>query len=310
MELILHHYDFSSFSEKVRLVMGLKRLSWLAVEIPAYAPKPDYTPLTAGYRRTPALQIGADVYCDTRLIVEVLEALQPEPSLYPGPNRARTRALCEGLTAWAESQMFRPLALYITGLHAERFPAEFHADRARLHGKPGPTLAQVLASSAKYQAQVEAQLGWIEDLLATGDSYILGDSVSLADILVYETPWFLETIGGPSPLLDRQPRTRAWMTRVAALGQGSSKNISASAALDHARAATPTKAAVTDYKAPEGIAPGDRVVVAPLDQHAPAEGVLTYIDGERMTLMTRDDSVGEVAVHFPRLGYRIKHARA
>ena len=68
-ELILHHYDVSNFSEKVRLILGLKELSWDSVQIPATAPKPDYTPLTGGYRRTPALQIGADVYCDTRGII-------------------------------------------------------------------------------------------------------------------------------------------------------------------------------------------------------------------------------------------------
>lgn len=103
MELILHHYDFSNYSEKVRLVLGLKGLSWLSVEIPAYAPKPDYAPLTAGYRRTPALQIGADVYCDTHLIVEVLETLAPVPTIYPGEAPA-ARAAILALVAWAELQ--------------------------------------------------------------------------------------------------------------------------------------------------------------------------------------------------------------
>ena len=72
-ELILHHYDFSNFSEKIRLIFGLKKLAWRSVEIPSHLPKPDYTPLTGGYRRTPALQIGADIYCDTHLIAKVLE---------------------------------------------------------------------------------------------------------------------------------------------------------------------------------------------------------------------------------------------
>ena len=62
--LILHHYDFSNFSEKVRLVFALKEIDWVSVIIPSYLPKPDYLPLTGGYRRAPALQIGSDVYCD------------------------------------------------------------------------------------------------------------------------------------------------------------------------------------------------------------------------------------------------------
>ena len=73
-ELILHHYDFSCFSEKVRLVLGMKGLRWRSVSIPPTLPKPDYMPLTRGYRRAPALQIGADVFCDSVRIIEELAA--------------------------------------------------------------------------------------------------------------------------------------------------------------------------------------------------------------------------------------------
>ena len=86
-ELILHHYAISVFSERVRLALGLKRLSWRSVSIPHMMPKPDLMPLTGGYRRTPVLQIGADIYCDTLLILRKIEALYPEPTLYPGGIR-------------------------------------------------------------------------------------------------------------------------------------------------------------------------------------------------------------------------------
>src|SRR6185369_1531695 len=72
-ELILHHYDISPYAEKVRLIMGLKRLAWRSVQIPVVMPKPDLTALTGGYRLTPVLQIGADIYCDTRTIARRLE---------------------------------------------------------------------------------------------------------------------------------------------------------------------------------------------------------------------------------------------
>jgi glutathione S-transferase len=72
-ELILHHYDFSNYLEKVRLALGYKKLNWRSVIIPAMNPKPDLIPLTGGYRRTPVLQIGADVYCDTQLILSELD---------------------------------------------------------------------------------------------------------------------------------------------------------------------------------------------------------------------------------------------
>jgi len=80
-ELIFHHYPSSPFSEKVRLVFGFKGLAWKSVIIPMIMPKPDVIALTGGYRKTPILQIGADVYCDTALICRVLDRLHPERPL-------------------------------------------------------------------------------------------------------------------------------------------------------------------------------------------------------------------------------------
>jgi hypothetical protein len=65
-DIILHHYETSPYSEKVRLGLGLKGLAWESVEIPVIMPKPDLTALTGGYRKTPVLQIGADIYCDSQ----------------------------------------------------------------------------------------------------------------------------------------------------------------------------------------------------------------------------------------------------
>ncbi|MGR8918187.1 MAG: glutathione S-transferase family protein [Gammaproteobacteria bacterium] len=307
-DLILHHYDFSNFSEKVRLVLGHKNLAWHGVVIPAYAPKPDYEPLTAGYRRTPALQLGADVYCDTRLICEVLDELAPAPPLYPGDDPVLTRARCETLVSWAEGALMRPVALWITGLHAERFPDAFHADRARLHGKPQPDVARVRASAAKYASQVEAQIGWIADLLRHGGDYILPEGRSLADFALYEAPWFLRTIGGAAAVPASLAPAAAWIERVRAIGHGRHAPLTATAALDAARAAEPVPLAAAGAT-PEGLAPGDAAVVTPFDQHSPARGRLVAADGARITLATESPRTGLVHVHFPRLGYRLSRAR-
>lgn len=311
-ELILHHYDFSNYSEKVRLVLGLKGLGWRSVDIPAYAPKPDYTPLTAGYRRTPALQIGADVYCDTQLIADRLESLAPVPSIYPDDNPAG-RTQLDALVYWAEHSVCRPLALYITGVHAARFTAAFHADRARLHGKPCPSEAQVRASAQKYLPQIGPQLEKIESLFADGRTWVLGPTPTLADFALYEAPWFLQTIGGKEALPSGLPRLRAWMARVAAIGHGVMEAFDPAAALDVARSAEP--ATLPDDSAgdfsPEGLEPGDRVRVMPLDnQDTPASGELVAIDQQRIVLATDGPRTGRVHVHFPRLGYRCGRLRS
>ena len=304
-DLIFHHYEFSNFSEKVRLVFGLKDLSWKSVEIPAFEPKPDYTPLTCGYRRTPAHQIGADIYCDTALILEVLETLRPTPSIYPGPNPDRTRALSLSLTGWAESQLIRAVALHITGLHARTFPVKFHADRARLHGKPTPDISRVEMPASTYLPQVWPQMTRIEDMLSGGSDYILGQELSLADLSVYEAPWFIEKIGGRCDRLDGLPLTRAWMQRLAGLGHGYKSDLPAKDALDWARASEPVVMEASGYEAPEGVTIGDDVIVSPLAERSPARGTLMYVDEGRVSLRADDRRLGEVHVHFPRLGYRL-----
>src|SRR6185295_14804638 len=72
-DIILHHYDTSPYAEKVRTGLGLKGLAWASVELPQIMPKPNLTALTGGYRKTPVLQIGADIYCDSQLIMRELE---------------------------------------------------------------------------------------------------------------------------------------------------------------------------------------------------------------------------------------------
>ncbi|MCG2958110.1 glutathione S-transferase N-terminal domain-containing protein, partial [Escherichia coli] len=79
-----------------------KGLSWNAVEIPPIMPKPDVIALTGGYRRTPVMQIGADIYCDSALICEVLDRLAPNPPLYPALQAAQSRLAA----AWIDSALF------------------------------------------------------------------------------------------------------------------------------------------------------------------------------------------------------------
>src|SRR3546814_14197834 len=62
---------------------GCKQLSWGSVQIPPVMPKADVTALTGGYRRTPVLQVGADVYCDTALMARRLETEKSTPALFP-----------------------------------------------------------------------------------------------------------------------------------------------------------------------------------------------------------------------------------
>ena len=308
--LILHHYDFSSFSEKVRLVLGMKNLSWHSVEIPSTLPKPYYLPLTGGYRRAPSLQIGADVYCDSKRIIEELERRFPEPSIYPGPDRRAQRAFTAALERWTDSILLRTTINYISSAYPEgaRFTPEFLNDRAELLGKARPGLGHTEANAAKNLAQLRPQLSWVAGMLDDGRPYVHGDAMSLADCVIYHAIWIMDQLAYRRVALIPDP-VRRWMDRIAAQGHGKHESMSATEALDIAFGANPRPAAANEILEGDPTV-GEMVSVTPIDTGRlnATVGRLTSIDAMQLTVVHRNDRVGEVAAHFPRLGYRVRPA--
>lgn len=307
-ELILHHYDFSSYSEKVRLVLGLKGLSWRSVDIPPVLPKPDYLPLTGGYRRAPALQIGADVFCDSKRIIEELERRFPEPSIYPGPDVAAQRTIMAGLEYWTDSVLTRNAINYISCVHAEaaRFTPAFLADRAALLGKPEPGLAHRRAAVTKNLAQLRPQLSWISELLSDGRPYVWGNTMSLADCVMYHPLWVMDLLAGERVALI-PGRIRQWMDRVAARGHGHPTPMTALEAIAIAAAAQPEPPLPSETLEGDP-ALGEAVSITPIDygRDNPSVGTLVSIDAQRMALQHVHERTGLVTVHFPRFGYTVR----
>ena len=304
--LILHHYDFSNFAEKARLMLGYKGLAWRGVEIPPIAPKPKLTPLTGGYRRTPVLQDGADVWCDTNLIARELERRVPSPTLYP----VATAGADEALTRWAEQQFMRPTALYVSGINADHMPAGLHEDRAHLHGLPVPSIEAVRAAALRNLHLVKPQIRWLADMLADGRPYLLGKVPCIADFAAYHVVWFYRgrhidcrAVFDPYPLL------RAWRDRLATIGHGLRTDIDADVALAEARTAEPGAPRPSDPQ--EGDPkPGERARVRPADNAKDwVEGEVLFIDASEIALLREDPQVGRIAVHFPRLGYDWRRSR-
>jgi glutathione S-transferase len=192
--LLLHQYDTSPFSEKVRKVLAHKRLAWGAVEQPTMMPKPDLLPLTGGYRRIPVLQVGADVWCDTPLIVRVLERLHPEPTIFPGG--AGTAA---AWNLWADRLFFMPAVAVVFADIGQFMPPEFLVDRSKM--MPGRDFSEIPKQAPHAREQVRAQLAVLDAQLADGRAWLLGDAFSLADAACYHPAWFLRVAPGGQALL-------------------------------------------------------------------------------------------------------------
>ncbi len=304
--LILHHYDFSNFAEKARLMLGFKRLAWRGVEQPPIEPKPDLVPLTGGYRRIPVLQDGADLWCDTRLIARELERRVPTPTFFP----PATAGAAEALAWWAEHQLMRPMALYVSGVNADHMPEGLHADRARLHGLPVPSIEAVRAAAARNLHYVRPQLRWLADMLGDGRPYLLGAAPCIADFAAYHVVWFLRgrRIDCRAEL-DPHPKLIAWRDRMAAIGHGARTDIAPDVALAEARTATPATPRASDPQDGDPL-PGERARVRAADNARDwIVGEVLLVDAHEIALARRDPAVGEVAVHFPRLGYDWRRER-
>jgi glutathione S-transferase len=200
-DMILHHYETSPYSEKVRLGLGLKGLAWASVEIPVIMPKPDLTALTGGYRKTPVLQIGADIYCDSQLIMRELERRHPSPSFYPAG-----RGAADALAWWAEKTMFSPAVSIVFAKRTDTLPEGFLEDRAKFSGRNIDPVAMI-AAVPNLLDQLRAHFDWLDQMLADGRSFLQGSAAGLADLAAYHPVWFLQqNFGSAAAPLDGFPR--------------------------------------------------------------------------------------------------------
>jgi glutathione S-transferase len=299
-ELILHHYDISPYAEKIRTILGFKGLAWRSVHIPIVMPKPDVTCLTGGYRLTPILQIGADIYCDTKVIARRLEAERPEPTLYPRGLEASAR----GLAHWGES-MF--VDLVTIGFAAGIFPPDFVADRQKLvPGGVNLEVARAVAPSKRDEIRAKLQL--VERQLADGRPFLLGDRANLADFSLYHPVWGMRNNPLGADFLATLPRLSGWFERIASFGHGTPTELTSGEAVEIARRCEPAggTASAAGGAASAGGAerrPGDRVAIFPEAYgRDPVVGEIAAIDAEEIAIRRADDRAGEVVVHFPREG--------
>lgn len=304
--MILHHYDTSPFSEKVRLIFGAKGIAWQSVIVPSIMPKPDVVALTGGYRRTPFLQVGADIYCDTALMCKVIDAAVPPPPLYP----QAIAGMAEILAQWADSALFwvavpftmQPASLpYMFPNPDPAMLKAFMADRAAM----APNMVRATVPDAA--AQVATHLARLENMLADGRDFLLGGMVCIADFSVYQSLWFMRRSPPVGAMQDGYTRLGAWYDRMTAFGHGSSARLSSADAIAVA-AAAPGHAPV-EVDPAGGFAAGSAVSVMPTDYAQDAVlGALVGLTQAEIVLARQDARAGRVHVHFPRIGFQLRAA--
>lgn len=324
-DLYLHHYPMSPFAEKVRLMLGFKQLTWQSVIVPSISPKPDVVALTGGYRKTPFLQIGNDVFCDTNLIADVLEHLAPTPSFYPDRNRGLNRVVAQ----WADHQLFwggmgynfQPAGMQqlFAGAPPEAIKA-FGADRGAMSA--GMTRVRPADGQSAYKSYLRRLNDMLceQDVLTDGhDPFLLGHGApSLADFAAYHTVWFTQNqVPALAGILDATQGVKDWLARMTAFGHGNMVRSNASEAIAASARASSEKdrndvklfGENEVFQDDHGIPLGAQVTVA-AESFGPeaTEGTLLAATRTRYTLARQDERAGTVRVHFPRVGYVLKAA--
>ncbi|MFC1680321.1 glutathione S-transferase family protein [Pseudomonadota bacterium] len=300
-EIICHHYPQSPVAEKVRVALGIKQLSWRSVTIPRVPPKPDVDLLTGGYRRTPIMQIGADVYCDSLCILQALEATVPEPSLFPDGNP------CWWAGRWTDTVLIDLAAAIVLGAGVENLPPEFAADRGRLYFGPNYDLHVFNRDLPHLAGQLRGHFGMMQESLGA-QRFMHGERPGLRDVLCYYIVWFIRGrfAGGPE-LLTEFGELCAWEGRVADLGHGQSCDMSPEESLDSALGAASAAESRVDPEDPAGLEADEPVEVVPDGEGGdpPVRGDLVILTRDHIAVRRAHERVGEVVVHFPRIGYRV-----
>jgi glutathione S-transferase len=302
-DIILHHYAGSLFSEKIRLLLGYLKLPWRSVIIPPIMPRPLLMPLTGGYRRTPVMQQGADVWCDTKIIAERLAAISGDRSLHTG-------FVAHRVAEWADSHLFRivvavtfqPRAVMaaMSTMSATQIEA-FQKDRAELSKGAAPitSFAPDVA-----EAHLAHYLGELDG--AFGNDFLFGAKPTIADFSVFHCLWLVANNSTVAPLLSRYPRVTAWRTRMAGFGHGKESPMTAEEALAVGTRATPAPVATDPPQLPEGFVLGQNAAVLPVDYgFNPVRGELVVCSAREYAIRRSDPQAGDIVVHFPRQGFAV-----
>lgn len=301
-QVILHQYDTSPFSEKVRICLGIKDLAWSAVDQPVIMPKPDLVPLTGGYRRIPVMQIGADIYCDSQLIIRELDRRFPQKPLYPLGGEG----LINAVEQWCDKALFQSAVLAIFGSIGDSVDPAFIKDREALSGQPFNVAAmKALAPFAINQIKAHAAL--LAQQLGASSAFLAGTDPSLADAAAYYNFWFVRTFApGIADRFEDLVGFDGWYDRVTAIGHGKRNGLTPAQALE---TATNSQPQAIDTLAADSELSGKAVSLAATDYgRDPIVGTFAGSTQYSLTVTRNEPKIGKVNVHVPRLGYSVTPA--
>ena len=299
---ILYHYPMSPYSEKLRLTMGLLQRPWLSAQVAAYPPRAALAAVVGGYRRIPVLQIGAHIYCDTRL---AFAALMGDESGYLSLTDRD-----EALRQWAEQEVFFAVIAASSHYRALRYLTRelsilgllrFLRDRIVMTRD-----ASIIQPDAKTARDVLSSfVSHLGDRL-TENAYLSGPEMGYLDLCCFHPLWMACQID-PRVTARCSSAVRAWFKKIQDIGHGEFSPATPQIIADAIAEQTDFSGGVVEP--PYLVA--EPVTVRPSDYARDASsGMLVSLDGRRIVLERPLSEGGRVFLHFPRHGFEISRRSA
>lgn len=299
--IILHHYDWSPFSEKVRAMLGYTGSEWQSHITREMPPRPVIEQLAGGYRKTPTAQIGADVFCDSRIIAREIANVSGKPLLALENCSKEVQdfvkdvdmeiffaCIMAGGSKRLRQKVWQKMSLMDIG----RFVWDrISMGRTAKVKMPGPRESKPIVRN--HLAKMESRIT---------QPFLFGSEPCHGDFSAYHSLWFIRELGECSFIND-YPNTIAWMDRIKSFGHGKRIEITSQDALAQARNAEPRPVA-DEHKQDAMI--GRKVSIAPSDYGRDATvGTLVGSAPERWILARQAGDLGTVHVHFPKPGFAL-----
>lgn len=261
-------------------------------------------PLTAGYRRTPVLQSGADVYCDTQNIVRALTEITDNHQLLPTKLSGKILAF----TDWADGAVFNLAARVVLTSALDTAPPEFIQDRGGLYFGPNWTPEGLKSQLPGVILQLAAHLNSIDSGLSSQGGFMSND-LSYADVTIAYLAWFIRGRWDQGPeFLQQFANIERIEREVHEAVREVYEDLSAEDALKIAvKSESRSPSGVTEQS---GVAlkQGMQVAIKPQAETSdqPVVGRLRYLDRFRVSIDHHAPEVGDVVVHLPVAGYQIQ----
>ena len=300
MDITLFHYPFSPYAEKVRCMFGYCGIKWNSFEVDPYPPRPTLYALSGGYGRIPAAQIGADIFCDSQIIVEEIVAASGDSSLdiYKGDEQAKQ------LVKRAQGDIFfgvvasgsplKILTRMILGFGPKR-TYRFIKDRTSMASNSSLKLQDRKTS----QNQLDDFLDDLEGQL--NQAFLGGNKPTAVDFCVYHPLWMLRTGIDPRPPKNH-PKVLGWMDRMASYSHAAHRELTEDDVFQNAKSNQPRALP----ESIEGESIGKQVAVGPADYRLETvEGELVAETDRRWIVKRCSSELGDLHVHFPKDGYQL-----